>query len=520
MSGADRHPVPARLAIMPLQDYAESRRLPADTEIEQALLGAILINSAAYSRVSEFLLPEHFANGVHGRIYAAIGKLVERGQPADVVLLRHQFDQDGALADIGGAQYLAQLIDSAVTVLNAEHYGRRIRATAQRRALISACEDTIVAAYGADPDTTVEGLVDAHLRRLPATPVDAFGLTCAADLAGMPVPDRPWLVRDWIPRRQVTLLSGDGGAGKTICALILQVAAATGQPWFGLDVERCRSLGLYAEDDDDELHHRLADIVSLTGTDWTALCDMHWRSVVNDDETALVEADHTGAIRPTAYFRRVRQAALAFRARLLILDAATNFYGGDENRRNQVNGYVRLLRRLAIEMDGAIVLLAHPSLQGLSTGSGLSGSTHWHNAVRSRLYLTRTAGDDADPDERELTRLKANYAGAGDVLRLRWQRGGFIALEPPSGVDRAALGAKGDRVFRALLTATYAQSTWTCPSPTARNYAPTLFAKHPDREGLSKPALEAAMHRLIKAGTIKTETYGRPSEPRSRLALA
>src|SRR3954453_20518120 len=99
---------------------------PANTEAEQALLGAMLINNAAYHRVAEFLLPEHFGNAVHGRIYAAIGKLIERGLIADPVTLKNLFDQDGALAEIGGAQYLAQLVNAAVTIINAEHYGRTI----------------------------------------------------------------------------------------------------------------------------------------------------------------------------------------------------------------------------------------------------------------------------------------------------------------------------------------------------------------------------------------------------------
>src|SRR5262245_49734908 len=70
---------------------------PANTEAEQALLGAILINNAAYHRVIEFLLPDHFGNAVHGRIFAAIGKLIERGQIANAVTLKNLFDQDGAL---------------------------------------------------------------------------------------------------------------------------------------------------------------------------------------------------------------------------------------------------------------------------------------------------------------------------------------------------------------------------------------------------------------------------------------
>jgi RecA-family ATPase len=223
---------------------------------------------------------------------------------------------------------------------------------------------------------------------------------------------------------------------------------------------------------------------------------------------------------PLPQSRRLERQALEFGARCLILDAATNFYGGDEIRRRQVNAFLRLLHKLAIKIDGSIILLAHPSAAGLSTGTGLSGSTHWHNGVRSRLYFTRMTGDDADPDERELTRLKANYAGTGDVLRLHWQKGGFIAIDEPAGIDRAALSAKADRVFVSLLTSTYANGAWASASPSARNYAPTAFAKHPDREHIAKAHFETAMHRLLRADRIKVETYGPPSQNKRRLAVA
>jgi len=103
------------------------RTPPHNNEAEQGLLGALLISNSAYARVSEFLEPEHFGYAVHGRIFAAIGKLIERGQIANPVTLKNLFDQDGALTEIGGAQYLFQLANSAVTIINAEDYGRNIR---------------------------------------------------------------------------------------------------------------------------------------------------------------------------------------------------------------------------------------------------------------------------------------------------------------------------------------------------------------------------------------------------------
>src|SRR5437879_3276316 len=125
---------------------------PSHTEAEQALLGAILINTTAYGRVAQFLRPEHFANAVHGRIYAAIGKLLELGQIANPVTLKNLFDQDGALAEIGGAQYLAQLAASAVTIINAEHYGRTIHDLHLRRELITVGQDVVTDAFRHDLD--------------------------------------------------------------------------------------------------------------------------------------------------------------------------------------------------------------------------------------------------------------------------------------------------------------------------------------------------------------------------------
>src|SRR5438034_2548241 len=128
------------------------RTPPCNTEAEQRLLGALLISNAAYARVSEFLQGEHFGNAVHGRIFAAIGKLIERGQIANPVTLKNLFDQDGALAEIGGAQYLARLAESAVTIINAEHYGRTIHDLHLRRELITIGQDVVTEAFRHDLD--------------------------------------------------------------------------------------------------------------------------------------------------------------------------------------------------------------------------------------------------------------------------------------------------------------------------------------------------------------------------------
>ena len=142
------------------------RTPPYNNDAEQHLLGALLISNSAYSRVSEFLHPEHFGYAVHGRIFAAIGKLIERGQIANPVTLKNLFDQDGALTEIGGAQYLIQLANSAVTIINAEDYGRIIYDLYQRRELITLGEDVVNDAFRQDLDDPAREQIERAEKRL------------------------------------------------------------------------------------------------------------------------------------------------------------------------------------------------------------------------------------------------------------------------------------------------------------------------------------------------------------------
>jgi replicative DNA helicase len=68
----------------------------------------LLANNKAYERVAEFLIPEHFADPIYGRIYQAIARRIEAGQLADAVTLKAEFEHSGVLEEAGGTAYLAQ----------------------------------------------------------------------------------------------------------------------------------------------------------------------------------------------------------------------------------------------------------------------------------------------------------------------------------------------------------------------------------------------------------------------------
>jgi replicative DNA helicase len=142
------------------------RTPPHNRDAEQALLGAILLNNRAYEKVSEFLHPEHFAEPVHGRIYGAIGTLLGRGQIADPVTLKHYFDRDESLTEVGGSAYLAALANAVVSILNAEDYGRLIFDLHLRRELIELGTNLVNTAYDPAVDQPAQQQIEGAEARL------------------------------------------------------------------------------------------------------------------------------------------------------------------------------------------------------------------------------------------------------------------------------------------------------------------------------------------------------------------
>jgi replicative DNA helicase len=134
--------------------------------VERALLGAILLNNRAYEKVQEFLVPDHFTEAVNGRIYAALGKLIEQGHQANPVTLKTYLERDDLVIAAGGMKYLASLSNSMVTVINAADYGKLIYDLHLRRELINIGEDMVNAAFDAQIDETAQNQIEASEQRL------------------------------------------------------------------------------------------------------------------------------------------------------------------------------------------------------------------------------------------------------------------------------------------------------------------------------------------------------------------
>jgi replicative DNA helicase len=123
---------------------------PHNLEAEQALLGAILFDNAAYERLSDRLQARHFHEPFHQRLFQAMEEYIRKGQLAEPIGLMERFRRDPAFEDLGGLRYLADLVDRAPPAANAADYARIVYDLALRREVLrisgdmakSAVEDT------------------------------------------------------------------------------------------------------------------------------------------------------------------------------------------------------------------------------------------------------------------------------------------------------------------------------------------------------------------------------------------
>ena len=128
------------------------RQVPYDVDIEQALLGAILVDNYSLERVSNLLKPEHFYDPLHQRLYEAIERMWAKGHMVTPLTLKSLMEQDAGLAEVGGHAYLVSLARAAPALPNVKDYARILADLAMRRELIRIGEDIVNTAFEAPID--------------------------------------------------------------------------------------------------------------------------------------------------------------------------------------------------------------------------------------------------------------------------------------------------------------------------------------------------------------------------------
>jgi len=347
----------------------------------------------------------------------------------------------------------------------------------------------------------------------------------ASSLQGKPIPPRQWLWENWIPDRVVTLLTGDGGTGKSLLAMQLAVSVALGREFMGAPVAPRRVLYLAAEDDQDELHRRIAAILEAEGADFADLDDRLILKVVSGDEALLASVDQGGRrLVSTALYDNLRNYCRDNGVQVLVVDTAADTFGGIEIDRSQVTRFIRLLEAVGRDNAGAVVLVAHPSVAGLKDRTGISGSSAWRNAARSVIWLRKPDDDEATEgvkrDQRILERMKANLAPAEGVLRLQWADGRFVLDgDGDTGApnfDSLVIESKVLAALRGALDGGRHPS----PSQNSADYVTRMLHGWPALRDLTMKQIDRALRQMAGKGETRVAIIGPPSRARKVLVPA
>jgi len=122
--------------LQPKKDPSLYHIPPQSLEAEESLLSAILIDNSTLFDILDLLKPEDFYRSAHQKIFAAIIQLFAKNEPVDLVTLTNILRENGHLDEIGGASFLASLVDEVPLAVNVQHYAKIIHDKACLRRLI------------------------------------------------------------------------------------------------------------------------------------------------------------------------------------------------------------------------------------------------------------------------------------------------------------------------------------------------------------------------------------------------
>ena len=487
-----------------LSNYVFGKIQPQALPLEEAVLGALMLDREALPIVMDILRPESFYHEAHQHVYRAVIRLFERSNPVDILTVTEELRKTGDLDKVGGSYYLVELTNRVASAANIEYHARIIAQKHIQRELIRVSTNVIKDAYEDTTDVFTllddaeKGLFGITQNNLSRT-FESMGtlssrvlkqveeLSGKTDgLTGVPTgfTDLDRLTSGWQPS-DLIILAARPGMGKTSCVLAMALNAARdfnkGVAVFSLEMAST------------QLVQRLISMESeIPGSKMRngKLEDYEWQQLQTTVErlsTVPIFIDDTPGINIFELRAKCRRLKMQHDIQLIIIDYLQLMTGASENNRNanreqEIAGISRALKNMAKELSVPVIALSQlsravevrggakrPQLSDLRESGCLAGDTLVIDAStgrripikmlaeRSVQESTETLGmtDDLKVGPQQL--VKAFYSGQKMVYELKMHSGrtikasanhpfykleGWTALEHLAPGDRIAMPRK------------------------------------------------------------------------------
>lgn len=509
----------AFLAVFPELDNPAPHRTPSAAAAAEARLLAFVLRDPRNLDHLPGLTPQHFGDDQYRAVFAH--QLRARAAGCDGMDLLAVAAALPGVIELRDLVLIEQQADG-MTPASAASLIPLVEQQAQRRQLLETGQALM--ALGMDPARSPVQGIEAAIRQLseaaaPSAPsAPHLRPVSVADVLTNPAPPPSYVWDGYIPRGVVTLFGAHGGTGKSTIGLMLAVAAALGRPLFGVATEPCSTLFVSLEDGTDIIRHRLATICRAWDVSPYDL-DGRLHIVDGTENPELFQAEARSAGETTPAYRELVALAESTQAGLVLVDNASDSFGGDEINRRQVRAFMRALGLIASRTHCAALLLAHVDKTTSrnskpENGEGYSGSTAWHNSVRSRLFMTR--------DKSGLLKLehqKNNLGRKRDELVIAWEEGAHLpelASEQDASALTARIMAKADDTAAAAILRLMAEleglGQFCGTALSARNNPFAVLKSQPAYQALklSRDDLQRIVTQCQRAGWIAAFDYRTP----------
>lgn len=481
------------------QDDILFRQSPHSMEAEQSLLGAILVNNDAMHHIISGLYAEHFYAPVHQRIFAAIQSFFDKGLVANPITLKHHFDQDEALKEQGGGQYLARLAAAATGVISVRDFSQIIYDLSQKRSLISIGEDVVNTAYKSDLDLpssqqieqaeqklfqlASEGNAEKSFRHLRLSMVDAINRIDHAHRNRDKVLGVPTKLTDLdkmlggLHKSDLIILAGRPSMGKT--ALATSIAHYACESFHEQELQnpgvKPPSVGFFSlEMSSEQLASRM--LAGATGLNSGKLrkgdLSQEEFGVLVKESNALSQLpfhiDDTPALSISALRARARRLKRVHNLGLLVVDYLQLVRGSSskqENRVQEISEITQGLKAIAKELDIPVIALSQlsraveqredkrPQLSDLRESGSIEQDADIVLFVfREEYYLMRKEPREGTPEHATWQEEMSRVYGIAEVIVAKHRNGpvGNVALSFQSDITRFTDLARTDYQLREM----------------------------------------------------------------------
>ncbi len=455
-----------------LSDYVFGKVPPQATSLEEAVLGALMLDKEAMSIVLDILRPESFYSDAHQLIYQAMRRLFERSQPIDLLMVMEELKNSGDLESIGGPVYLANLTNKVASAANIEFHARIISQKFIQRELIRVSTRIIRDAF--EDTTDVFDLLDGAEQGLFAIAqqnmsrgYDSMGSLVSKafkqlqelkdkedGLTGVPTgfTELDRLTSGWQPS-DLIIIAARPGMGKT--SFVLSIARNASVEFkkplaiFSLEMSSLqlaqRMIAMEAEVSSGKLRNG-----QLEKDDWERLS-----VAIERISEAPIYIDDTPAINIFELRAKCRRMKMQHDIQLIIIDYLQLMSGGGDNQRGnreqEVSAISRALKGLAKELNVPVIALSQlsravevrggskrPQLSDLRESGCLSGDTLIQDAVTGKCIPIKELAEKPIPSHfkvlaldgchtvRPHALLKAFHSGQKQVFKLVTRSGRSI----------------------------------------------------------------------------------------------